>query len=72
LFFDKDAGGVQAIESAQSLSQKYQVRVVRYPKGEKLDPAKLTAEQVAKALGKTIPLLHMTQRIKKARREANV
>jgi hypothetical protein len=71
LFFDKDAGGVTAIENARPLSQKYQIRVALYPKSsENLDPAKLTREQAEKAFRKAVPLLSVMQKLKKARKGA--
>lgn len=71
LFFDGDAGGLQAIESARPLLSKYQVKVVRYSKknGEGQDPAKLTKEQADRQLRKAIPLLRMIKLIREARRE---
>jgi DNA primase len=70
LFFDKDAGGVQALESAEPLAKKYQIKVVLYPKGNNLDPAKLSRQQVEKAVRHSVPLLKVKQKLRQKRREA--
>lgn len=73
LFFDADAGGVRAIESAQSLSAKYPVKVVKYPKGTKnYDPAKLESSQIDAQLRKAVPLLRVMRDIKRVRKGGTI
>jgi hypothetical protein len=66
-FGDKDEGGVRLVQSTAPLQSKFQIKVPLYPKGANLDPAKLTDEQVEKALGKAVPLRVVGQKIKKAK-----
>lgn len=68
-FFDKDAAGVRAMQSTAPLKSKYPVFVVLYPKGDNLDPAKLSDQQVEVALRKAVPMARVDAKIKKAKRK---
>lgn len=69
LFLDKDDAGVRGMERAATmLESKYSIKVLLYPKGENLDPAKLTPKQIENALRKAIPFLRMKKKLKEARK----
>lgn len=68
-FFDKDAAGVRAMQSTAPLKSKYPILVVLYPKGDNLDPAKLSEQQVEIALRKAVPMARVNAKIKKAQRK---
>lgn len=71
-FGDKDAGGVMLLESFSPLQSKFQIKVPLYPKGNNLDPAKLTDEQATQALRKAVPMGRVTRKIKEAKRKGAV
>lgn len=73
LFFDKDSPGIKALQKVgKQLELKYQVRVPLYPKGQDLDPAKLSSEQVGRAIKKSITFLAMKKKVAKKKKEGFV
>lgn len=70
LMFDKDAAGVIALEtSAPKLIKQHQVKVVLYPKGKDLDPAKLTKKQLGYAINHAQSYISVRRKIAKVKRK---
>lgn len=71
-FGDKDAGGVALVQSFSPLQSKFQIKVPLYPKGNDLDPAKITDKQATEALRRAVPLGRMIRKINETKRKGEV
>lgn len=69
IFFDKDASGVWAVQAARkTLGTKYALKIPMYPKGDNLDPAKLSEKQVKRAIARAVPYIKIKRKIEEAER----